>query len=269
MNSSQRLLIALDIDGTLIQSDQSYSQRVVDAVKGAQNKGHIVMLATGRSWDMAHAFHQAFDLKSEFVVCANGAVIMKKNPAQEGEYEIFHAETFDPEPVLDALLSHLPEGIYMTETPDGFRQFTGEDIAWDVVNGRQVSFEELRTRPVTRIVVVSHQHNEAAFSDIVESIGLSQVTYSVGAISWLDIAPQGVNKATALERVRTLLNVEKCDLAAMGDGQNDVEMFAWAGEFGRAFAMGQAFDEVKKFANEVTASVEEDGVAVALEKLLG
>jgi hydroxymethylpyrimidine pyrophosphatase-like HAD family hydrolase len=69
----------------------------------------------------------------------------------------------------------------------------------------------------------------------------------VGWSAWLDIAPQGVDKSTALERVRTWLGVEPDRVLVMGDGRNDLGMFRWALDHGgRAIAMGQGPDEVRR-----------------------
>ena len=75
-------------------------------------------------------------------------------------------------------------------------------------------------------------------------MGLHQVSYTVGWTAWLDIAPEGVNKSTALERVRGLLGFYLDRVMAVGDGRNDIEMLQWAAQQGRAVAMGQAPEEV-------------------------
>ena len=91
--------------------------------------------------------------------------------------------------------------------------------------------------------------------------GTQQVTYSVGWSAWLDIAPQGVNKATALEKVREWLEIDPSRVVAMGDGRNDIEMLTWAG---RGVAMGQAVQPVIDVADAVTGTVGEDGAAQEL-----
>ena len=76
-------------------------------------------------------------------------------------------------------------------------------------------------------------------------MGLHKVSYSIGWTAWLDIAPDGVNKATAMERVRHALGIPRAHVVAVGDGRNDIELLQWAGAEGRGVAMGQAPDEVK------------------------
>ena len=79
----------------------------------------------------------------------------------------------------------------------------------------------------------------------VESIGLHEVAYAVGWTAWLDINPEGVSKASALELVRRRLGVEPWATIAVGDQRNDIEMLRWAA---RGVAMGNAPDEGLKAA---------------------
>jgi hydroxymethylpyrimidine pyrophosphatase-like HAD family hydrolase len=98
-------------------------------------------------------------------------------------------------------------------------------------------------------------------------MGLHKVSYNVGWTAWLDIAPDGVNKATGLERVRDELGIPRDRVLVIGDGRNDIDMLQWAvGGGGVGVAMGQAPDEVQAAANERTASDLDDGVAVSLAR---
>jgi len=98
-------------------------------------------------------------------------------------------------------------------------------------------------------------------------MGLHQVSYTVGWTAWLDIAPEGINKSTALERVRNILGFELDRVMVVGDGRNDIEMLQWAAHSGRAVAMGQAPEEVRIHATEMTEDFLKDGVALALSAL--
>jgi len=89
----------------------------------------------------------------------------------------------------------------------------------------------------------------------------------VGWTAWLDIAPDGVNKATALERVRELLGFALTDVVAIGDGRNDIDMLEWASVEGRGVAMGQAPVEVLAAANETTGTDIAGGAAQVLAAL--
>jgi hydroxymethylpyrimidine pyrophosphatase-like HAD family hydrolase len=131
----------------------------------------------------------------------------------------------------------------------------------------QVTFEELLSTSAVRVVVISPGHEIDDFLKVVEDMGLHQVSYTVGWTAWLDIAPEGVNKSTALERVRTELDVPLDRVMVIGDGRNDIEMLQWAARKGRAVAMGQAPEEVRIHATDITEDFLGDGVATALNSL--
>jgi len=268
---SSRLLIALDVDGTVVLEDESLSPGVVDAIAHAHRAGHEVMLATGRSWEGTRGILRVLDMQPEYVVCSNGAVILKRVDGDFGEelhYERAHVETFDPAEVLHLLREHLPDARYLVELPDGRRRYTEFMDDWNLHNARRVPFEELASQPVCRVVVVSPEDTDQDFVELVARIGLNEVSYAVGWSAWLDIAPQGVDKSTALEKVRVWLGVAPEDVLVMGDGRNDVGMLRWARDHGgRAIAMAQGPDEVLREASETTTSVQAGGVADILRRL--
>ncbi|NNC12821.1 HAD family hydrolase [Planctomonas sp. JC2975] len=269
--ASRRLLIALDVDGTLLHEDGSVSDAVKDAVGRAADAGHNVTLATGRSWGTARDQLPLFGIHPEYVVCSNGAVIMQRDDTVDDGYRRAYVETFDARPVLELVRPFLPEGGYMVEKADGTRVHTeGMDSSgWQLGEAAPVPFEELAVEPASRVVVVSPSHDAEEFLGIVEQMGLHRVTYAVGWAAWLDIAPDGVSKGSAVARVRELLGIPGESLLVVGDGRNDIEMFEYARSVGgRAVAMGQAPDEVKAAAGEVTGSVEEDGLADVLLEVL-
>ncbi len=199
---TEQLLIVLDIDGTLILADESLSPGVVEAVEHAHRTGHEVMIATGRSWEGTRGILRVLKIAPEFVVCSNGAVVLRRLDADDLLYERFHIETFDPTEVLTQLRQHLPDARYLVELPDGRRLYTEYLEDWNLVHAKRVTFDELGAQPVCRIVVVAPDQGEQDFVELVSRIGLSQVSYAVGWTAWLDIAPQGVDKSTGLEIVR-------------------------------------------------------------------
>ncbi|GAB2845882.1 HAD family hydrolase [Microbacterium insulae] len=265
---TERLLIVLDIDGTVILEDESLSPGVVDAVAHAQRAGHEVMIATGRSWEGTRGILRVLGIAPEYVVCSNGAVVLKRVEADELRYERDHVETFDPAEVLTLLREHLPDARYLVELPDGRRLYTEYLDDWNLVHAQRVPFDELGAQPVCRIVVVAPDQHEDDFIDLVDRIGLNQVSYAVGWTAWLDIAPQGVDKSTGLELVRTELGIDPAHVLVIGDGRNDVGMFRWALQNGgRAVAMEQGPAEVRDAAGETTTSVSAGGVAEVLRRL--
>ena len=266
-DAAEPWLVALDVDGTILHEDESIDERVADAILAARERGHEVTLATGRSWATTLPVLERLGLNPEYVVCANGAITMQRDDAASGGYSRVHVETFDPTEVLGRIRTFLPSGRFMVELPDGYRLYTQGMTDWNLENAREVPFDELLDQRATRVVVVSPDHELEDFLRIVEDMGLHQVSYAIGWTAWLDIAPDGVSKATALERVRGWLDLPLDRVIAVGDGRNDIEMFSWAGAAGRSVAMGQAPAEVRAVAGETADDVDHAGLAAVLDSL--
>ena len=128
---------------------------------------------------------------------------------------------------------------------------------------RLQSVEELVAEPVTRVIIRDPHSSEEEFLELAEKLGLQGTNYFIGWTAWLDIAPDGISKASALAGVAEELGVRQADVLAIGDGRNDIEMLRWAG---RGVAMGQAPLEVQEAADDVTETVTRDGVAVELSR---
>ena len=265
---TDRWLIALDIDGTLMREDGSISDEVIAQVQRVRDLGHEVMLATGRSVSMTLPVLDRFQLAPRYVVCSNGAITLKRDADAPTGYARVAVDSFDPSEVLTTIRGSLEDASYAVEDETGFYRYTGffPDATLGA-SSQKVAFEELLEHHATRVVVISPEHAIEDFLSIVERMGLHKVTYNVGWTAWLDIAPDGVNKATALERVREWHGIPRTHVIAVGDGRNDIDMLSWASAEGRGIAMGQAPAEVLAVANETTASDIDDGVALVFSAL--
>jgi hydroxymethylpyrimidine pyrophosphatase-like HAD family hydrolase len=255
-------LVALDVDGTLLSYDGAVSPAVREAVAALRDAGAHVVLATGRGVRSAVPVAVDLGIVTGWVVCSNGAVTARLDPEAPEGYQVTSTTTFDPEPALRVLQAELPDALFAVEDlGHGFRvsrpfpdhELTGEQTV--------LPFDELVAQPATRVVVRDPGSTPEEFRELVERVGLRQVSYAVGWSAWLDLTPGGVSKASALEELRRDLGVEPFATVAVGDGGNDVEMLRWAA---RGVAMGHAPEFVRLAADEVTGTVEDDGVVAVL-----
>ncbi|TWD80785.1 HAD superfamily hydrolase (TIGR01484 family) [Kribbella amoyensis] len=252
--------VALDIDGTLIDHDENISPAVVEAVRRAAAEVPVV-LATGRSWQATAPVAELLGLTGGFVVCSNGARTLR-HPGGE----VVDERTFDPSTVIASVREHAPNARMAVEEHDFGYRVTAPFPAGDLGDGtgiRVVSDAELAPEPVTRLIIRDPEKSEADFVELAERLGLHGVSYFVGWTAWLDIAPEGVDKSTGLKVALAQLGVDAADLVAIGDGRNDIEMLVYAG---LGVSMASAPDEVKVAADEVTKSVQDDGVAAVLNR---
>jgi Cof subfamily protein (haloacid dehalogenase superfamily) len=268
----QPKLVALDIDGTLFTAGHGVASNTVDetiapdvrsAIDRVLEAGAHVVLATGRSTFGITRVLDMLDLPRDgdraLAVASNGSVTFAYPPV-----EILSTVTFDASEVVRMLLEHVPQALVAVEEigvgyrvnrhfPDG--EITGEMTLQSV--------DELIAEPVTRVVIRDPHASEQDFVALAEKVGLHGINYYIGWTAWLDLAPAGVSKASGLERVCAELGIAAEDVLAIGDGRNDVEMLRWAG---RGVAMGQAPLEVQEAADFVTATVEDDGAAMELDR---
>jgi len=260
-------LIALDLDGTTINHDGTMSPAVRQAVREVAEAGVHVVVATGRAIVAAMPLVAQLGLEHGFAVCSNGAVTLELDPDELGGYRILETVTFDPTPALEMLRGTWPDAVVAVEELGvGFKvsaPFPDGELEGEV---RVVPWAQLSDAPATRVTFRSPTGTAADFVALVERIGLHGVSYAVGFTAWLDINPEGVSKASALEQVRRRLGVEPAQTTAVGDQRNDLEMLRWAA---RGVAMGNAPDEVKAVADEVTLDVDQDGLLPILKSLLG
>lgn len=260
-------LVALDIDGTILDHDQRLTDRVRQAVRSVAELGVHVVIATGRSLYETLPVLDRLGLVSGWAVCSNGSVTLRLDPLAPNGYEVADTVTFDPSSVLTLLREHLPTAVYALETGAGDFLLTAPFPPGELEgpHTRVATFEELAERPACRVVVRSPEHTSDDFMELTKSLGMHGVNYAVGWTAWLDLAPDGISKASALEVIRGRLGVDAESTLAVGDGRNDIEMFGWAK---RAVAMGNATDDVKVHADVITESVAEDGLARILEEIL-
>ncbi|GAB3562759.1 HAD family hydrolase [Spelaeicoccus albus] len=255
-------LIALDVDGTLVGYDGALSEAVRDAVQGVAGAGHHVVISTGRSVAGTLPVLDSLSLTSGYAVCANGSMILRLDPEYDSGWEAVQVTTFDPRAALLRLREIAPMSRFMIEDGDLHRWVT-QAFPNNELSGAidTMPFEEMLDKRVTRIVMRDPTKTAAEFDDVVEASGLHGVSYSVGWTAWLDIAPEGVSKASALETVRDWLQIDAGHTFAAGDGTNDLEMIRWAG---RSVAMGQAPDVLKEAAAEITGTIDQDGLVDVL-----
>lgn len=259
-------LVALDIDGTLIHFDDTLSDGVRSAVRDVVAAGHHVVLASGRSLVSMVPVAARLGIADGWMVCSNGAVTVQHDDDAPTGWTVADMVTFDPEPALRRLAEAMPDArLAVEDVGVGFR--LTELFPEGELDGAHtvVGLEDLWGGEVTRVVVRAPESTNGDFHAAVAALGLADVTYAVGWSAWMDIAPLGVTKASALEKVRAALGVPPERTLAIGDGNNDVDMLRWAA---RGVAMGDADARVREAASESTATIAEDGAALVLRTLL-
>ena len=230
--------IAMDIDGTLTNDQKVISPRTREKLLAAQESGIKLILASGRpAWGL-QAFNGAHVVDAQ----TDEVLFDQAMPADELHRLIDHLRNFDVIPMISLGRDLHVEDSYrcMITLPDGSQK--------NIVKYERDACD-LKIREVESL-------HEVADAYPVDKLLTAGDPYT---------AP-GIDKARALEGALPKLGIDASEVVSFGDGQNDKSMIEWAGT---GVAMGNAVDEVKAVAQMVTANNNEDGIAVALDKLLG
>ena len=257
-------LIALDLDGTLLNSALKVSERNAEAVKLALDAGVQVVLATSRWYHLAKrdADHLGIDTP---LICNNGAVV--KRPHDSGE--LLHLrldqelardvtaladergwETFTT--IEDATYMRMRPGIIPERLPAGLR-----------ISERQAE-EVARGQPTAVLVFGEEAVNEISQRFLPAFDGRAKFSLNRPPLypHYVILTHPDADKASALEMVCRELDVPLSDVMAMGDSESDLEMLRLAG---LGIAVNNSPDEVKRAALHVAPANDDDGVAWAIE----
>ena len=261
-------LLATDLDGTVLRSDGSVSDRTVSALQAAEDGGIMVVVATGRPPRWMRPIAGALG-HTGVAVCSNGAVVYDLHTDRVLEHTPISRDVVLA--VAAAVRSRVPEVAFAIETRDaGFAREDSYPVAPDVdleSGGIRVgSLDELVSDDVVKLLVRHSTLDSDGLLEAAREVAgeLAELTHSSRS-GLLEISAAGVTKAATLARIADRHGIAAEDVVAFGDMPNDLPMLAWAG---RGYAMANAHPEVLAAAEHKAPSNDEDGVAQIVEQLL-
>ncbi|MQY26588.1 HAD family hydrolase [Nocardia aurantia] len=260
MDAARPELIALDVDGTLLETGSPASPRVRAVVRAAVEAGAHVVVTTGRTLLSARLVLEELGLAEGNALCSNGAVHVDIST-----WEPRALHTFDPVPSVGVLRELFPDMVLSVEKVGIGTWATGYyPGSFRLGEFRFVEDRDLGREPTTRL---NGWWPGGSLAEMVEVMGAVQLP-GAGWVHgehepWLVASKHGVSKGWALERLREQLGIPHAATLAVGDGYNDLEMLSWAGH---SVAMGNAVDAAKAVADEIAPDVTADGVATVLER---
>ena len=266
--SSERLngqvrLVASDLDGTLLRSDDSVSQRTLAALARTVAAGIRFVLVSARSpgWLAPEAARLGLD---GIGICCNGAVVYD----YEAERVIIH-HPLAPETareLVHGLRLAAPGVVFGCERPSGFIAETAYRPIFrppdSIPRADALAFV---AEPVTKLVLQHPELSQPELHAIAAGFGDGQIEACYSGAGLVEVSAAGVTKGSALAELCAELEIERDAVIAFGDMLNDISMLEWAG---RGIAVANAHAQVLAAADEVTASNDEDGVALVLETVL-
>ncbi|HEX6970073.1 MAG TPA: HAD family hydrolase [Micromonosporaceae bacterium] len=263
-------LIATDLDGTLVRSDDTVSAYTHEVLHRIRRAGIPVVGATGRGPRLAELTRN--DIRAaDFLVMAGGGRVIDQSST--GEPVVLRDERLSGEAlakVLTALETEVGPLSVMVEALDGHNDPLWGDLdpAWPYPE--RVVF---RTRDDCCSVDVIKAFARSPRHDVDELLAVAQrvippalATITQAGLGFIEICPPGTDKASGLAVIARSLGIDPGDVLVFGDMPNDLPMFEWAGW--RRVAVSNAHATVRAAADEVTLRNDDDGVAVWLDRLL-
>lgn len=267
-------LVALDVDGTTVEVGTPPSERVLRAVRDAQERGIIVALATGRAYESTRGYAETLGVRGP-LICLQGAVI------REQSADVCPAVFTSALPLapLERIITFANErGLeltFYTETNlyvQNMLHSRGYYDVWFGIPIRRVpdlgaAARDLHARGVPLIKALFPGEPDAltALAPEVERLAAGEAEVLRSHPMFLEVVPPGVSKGRALAFVADCYKVPQAETIAIGDAHNDISMIEWAG---LGVAVANASLPVLAAADWVAPSVEEDGVAVVLERFV-
>lgn len=265
-------VIALDIDGTILNSERKMTEATKKAVKEAMERGIKIIIASGRPYCGAKEYAEELGLfeRGGYVLCFNGSRIID---CVSGDivYDIYLEDEVKGEicEILKGyegavLMTYKGEDILLAEDA----QDEGVKLGAQVNNLELVGVCDMRksiNHRITKFILGGDaDYIGSIWEDVKERIG-SLATVCRSEATLLEIMPFGVDKGIALKGFMEKMGIDKDEVLACGDGYNDDTMLQYAGI---GVAMGNAFPEIKALADYVTLTNDEDGVAYAIRKFV-
>ena len=260
-------MIAIDLDDTLIRDDTTVSERTIRTIGAAKAKGIEVVIATGRMYSMARPYGELMQLGDIPMMLFSGALVQ----TLESKKILYH------NPVS---LENVQKLVMMAKQNGWVMQTYIDDVLCAPVHNHWVGEYERVTGAHVQIVGDEFYSPKGAASKILAYGEKEEMQNMIQAIeaafpgvftlvrskaTFLEIISKGVNKGIGLQRLCDYFKIPAENVMAFGNSQNDLEMLQTAGF---SVAVGNAEENLKKAADYVTASNNDDGVAAAIEKFI-
>ena len=265
-----RVLLAVDMDGTLLRDDKTIAPEDAAAIRGAPAHGIAVTLATGRLITGALPTARELGLSTP-IVCADGGLLIDVadgTPIHRRAIPAARAAT-----AVDALVSHglipyvfLADAIHCEEAGERHRAVVDTWSRELVVHASLDEATEWKQPDAVSLTVgIGTRHaveRASAYLREEHADALDTVHFGMGGMTLWAVRslPRGCDKGEMLARLAARIGVPRSGVAAIGDWFNDVGMFGYAA---RSFAMGQAPDIVREAATDIVKSTSATGGGVA------
>ncbi|SHM42717.1 Cof-type HAD-IIB family hydrolase [Gracilibacillus kekensis] len=268
---TNRHLIALDLDGTLLTEKKEISSYTKAVVQEAINEGHIVVIATGRPHRASIMYYHQLGLTTP-MVNFNGALI---HHPTDHKWDVLHTPLpnrtakkiiqtcYDFE--VKNIFAEIRDNIYLDRYDEQILNiFTEPDQEEMITIG---SLKNHLTEDPTSLLIHPKDHHIEELREYLSDKHASIIEHRKWGVPWnvIEIVRKGINKSVGLKKIAHYFHIPNRNIIAFGDEDNDLEMIEYAGV---GVAMGNGIQELKQIANYQVKTNEEDGIGAFLADYL-
>lgn len=266
----KRKLIAIDLDGTLLQNWDSVSDTTIAYLRELRKKGHILVIATGRPYRSSIDFYDAIEMDTP-LINYNGGLVTSKKDKNFVDYSL----SIDKDHIIDIFdqnIEHIENAF--CEIKDDIYLLKEDERIEPLLhnfNGAKLhvgEFKDTLPGPTNGFIIIAKKHQ----GQYIEAYIKAHHKEAVLSRNWgdeyryiIEVFTPATNKGNALEYVANYYNIPREDTIAFGDAHNDLEMIKYAGI---GVAMANASDELKEAADQITEKTnKEDGLITHLKTM--
>lgn len=268
-------MIGLDLDGTLLNEKKQITPRTEDVLKRAIAQGVVVLTATGRPWMGVPEELQQFP-GMRYALTSNGARILDIQEGRVLEEHLLSVRSAKKALEICGKYDTLQEiyfdgqGYAPREKMAHVEKYHKNPNMWEYMRRTRIPVEDIfemvdrenRGLDKVQALFADMEEREKAWDELSKEDDLELV----GSLKYnIEVNARGVNKGTGLVNLGRLLGIRREEIMAFGDGDNDTVMLQ---EVGFGVAMGNAEEQVKRAADYITLTNDEEGVAEAIEKFV-
>jgi len=261
-------LLALDMDGTVLNGKKEISEKTLQAIRQAMELGVIVTIATGRSWQALEQYPELLELIEPPIIVYNGGMVI----STDGK-DILFRQNLSEKAALEVIGHGRANGVIQYVWSDETLYVDGSlaqiERYISEVGTKYTILEDpepLAKQGITKVLWSGEPDEIAKYQEMLPGvIEAKDMHYFTSSPWYLEFMDHRISKGATLARFAEHFEIKPEEVIAVGDGMNDVTMLQYAG---LGVAMANGAEELKQIADFITGTNEEDGVAQVIEQFI-
>jgi len=260
-------LMAVDVDGTLLNSSNKLTEKLKKAVRKAVANGLVFVISSGRPYQGIAPLSNELQINDMPVITYNGAVIVEGKTR-----EVIYNRGLEAEDAIKVVKLGIElnttvivwseDRLYasiVNEKAKKYSEMSG------IIPKPLVNFQQLAEKGITKVLWYDEIETISNLQGKVGEFISGSFVFHTSKPCFLEFVHTEATKSNAMKNLGNIYNIDRTEMIAVGDGANDISMIKFSGV---GVAMGNANDEVKQHADFITLSNNEDGVAYVIEKFV-